>query len=134
MRAWDWITFAVGWIICLGLLASCGGYGMGGYTAPPPMGTVAFTSPGQTGAVTYGQSLKLSWTTTNVVSCTASTSSAIGGNFSGSQAVTGSMTVVPTGAGTVTYTMSCVSGTGMGSYGMMTTGATVSAMTTVTVN
>jgi hypothetical protein len=109
------------------LLAGCGGNGMGGgyggststMQMPP---TVMFSSPAQASTIHFGQAIKLAWTTSNATSCSASSSSEIGGAFSGSQSTSGSVTVAPVGAGTVTYMLSC-----MGSGGTMS--ATTSAVT-----
>jgi hypothetical protein len=94
------------------ILAGCGGgmggsYG-GGYMTPPmPQPTVMFSSPTQATTIHMGQAVKLAWSTSNATSCSASTSSDIGGAFSGSQSTSGSATVAPVGTGTVSYTLSC---------------------------
>ena len=125
----------MGLLVVSFLLTSCGGYGMsGGYTAPAAMASVMFTAPTAGTSVTYGQSLKLAWTSSNVSTCTASTSSAVGGSFSGAQAATGTATVVPTGAGTVSYMLSCMGAPGSSAYGMTGSGSTVTAMMSVTVS
>ena len=113
------------------LLSSCGGYGGGmagsmGYgTMPPsmPQPTVTFSSPMQASTIHLGQAVKLAWTSSNATSCTASTSSDMGGAFSGSQSTAGSVTVAPIGTGTVTYSLSCTGGGGTGSA--MTAAVTV---------
>ena len=107
------------------LLVACGGGG--GYSAPympPPaaMPTVAFTAPGQSTTVNFGRAVKLTWTSTNATSCTASTSSNTGGTFTGSEPASGSVTVAPTAPGNITYTLAC-----------MGTGGSASATTSVTV-
>jgi hypothetical protein len=91
-----------------GGMGAGGGYGGGG--TPPP--TVKFTSPAQAMSVNLGQAVKLAWTSTYATSCTASASSMMGGTFTGSQAVSGEMSVVPTATGTVTYTLNCSGGGG----------------------
>ena len=101
------------------LLAGCGGYGGmgsmgGGYGNPMPPPSVMFSSPTQTSTIHLGQAVKLAWTSSNATHCSGSTPSDIGGAFSGSQPVSGSATVAPVGAGTVTYTVSCT-GSGNGS-------------------
>jgi hypothetical protein len=108
-------------------LAGCGGGGgmgggYGGTTQMSPMPSVVFSSPAQASTIHFGQAVKLAWTTMNATSCTASTSSDIGGTFGGSQSTSGSATVAPTGTGTVTYMLSC-----MGPGGSMS--ATTSAVT-----
>jgi hypothetical protein len=118
------------------VLAACGGGG-GGYSAPPmamqmpaptpmpmPMPTVAFTSPAQATNVSFGRAVQLAWTSTNTTTCTATTSSTIGGTFTGAQSASGTATVAPTATGTVTYTLMC---TGPGGSASATT-------STVTVN
>jgi hypothetical protein len=113
----------------LSLLVSCGGYGggsgMGGYGGNPPMmmmpmPSVMFSSPTQAPTIHLGQAVNLAWTSSDATSCSASASSDIGGAFSGSQPVTGSLTVAPVGTGTVTYSLAC---TGTGGTGSATTAA-----------
>jgi hypothetical protein len=99
-----------------------GGGGGGGNMNPPP--SVTFSTPAQAMSVSLGQAVSLAWTTTNATSCTASTSNNTGGSFTGSQAVSGHMSVVPTATGSVTYTLTC-SGAG---------GMTAATSPTVTVN
>src|SRR6185437_3696742 len=107
-------------------LAGCGGYGggsgMSGYGGNPPMmmsmPTVMFSSPTQAPTIHLGQAVGLAWTSSNASSCSASSSSDIGGAFSGSEPVSGSVTVAPVGTGTVTYTLAC---TGAGGTGSATT-------------
>ncbi|MBV9316420.1 MAG: hypothetical protein JOZ34_03070 [Gammaproteobacteria bacterium] len=104
--------------VVISIVAACGGYGgssgmgggvYGGSAAP----TVAFSTPAAAMNVNLGQAVKLAWTSTNATSCTASASSMTGGTFSGSQAVSGEMNVVPTATGSVTYTLSCSGAGGM---------------------
>jgi hypothetical protein len=78
------------------------------------MPTVAFTAPMQATTINFGQAVKLAWTSTNASSCAASTSSTVGG-FTGSQAASGEATVAPTGAGSVTYTLTCTGAGGTAS-------------------
>jgi len=109
--------------IVTGFLVSCGGGGgYGGMSNPMP--TASFTSPASGTAISFGQALKLTWTSNYATSCTASTSSATAGAFSSSQALSGTVTVVPTAPGSVTYTLTC-SGAG---------GMTVATSPMVTVN
>jgi uncharacterized protein (TIGR03118 family) len=89
------------------LLASCGGGG--GYTPPSNMGpplapTVMLTIDKTT--ITVGQSVQLSWTTTNATSCVAS------GGWTGSEAVNSSQAVTPTAAGNVSFTLTCTAPAG----------------------
>lgn len=112
------------------ILAGCGGSGMGGYSGNMnggmsgyggggnqmmPMPSVTFSSPAQASTIHLGQAVKLTWTSSNATSCSASASSDIGGAFSGSQSTNGSVTVAPVGTGTVTYSLSCMGTAGTGS-------------------
>ena len=119
--------------VIAGLLAGCGGGGGyggssmgstgGGYgnnPMPNPMPTVKFTSPMQATSINFGQAVQLAWTSSNATSCSASTSSSVGGAFSGSQPMSGNATVAPTGTGSVTYTVTC---TGAGGTASATTAA-----------
>lgn len=87
------------------------GYGGGGTPAP----TVMFTSPAQAPTIHLGQAVKLAWTSAYATSCSASTSSDIGGAFSGSESMSGSATIAPVGTGTVAYMLSCTGSGGTGS-------------------
>jgi uncharacterized protein (TIGR03118 family) len=91
------------------LLAGCGGssYNGGGNMVQPLAPTVTFSVAPTT--ITLGQSATLTWSTTNASSCAAS------GGWTGTQATSGTQSVTPTGAGNVTYTLSCTAPTG-GSY------------------
>jgi hypothetical protein len=109
------------------VLVACGGGGGGGYSAPSmpapaptpmPMPTVAFSSPAQATTVSFGRAVQLAWTSTNATSCTATTSSTMGGAFTGTQSTSGSATIAPTATGTVTYTLTC---TGPGGTASATT-------------
>lgn len=107
--------------ISAGILIGCGG---GGYGSSNPMPTVMFTSPAQASTISFGQAVKLAWTSTYATSCSATTSSTMAGAFSGAQALSGTLSVAPTGSGSVTYTLTC---TGAGGMAAATT-------STVTVN
>ena len=113
MRVSNWGKVTSGLFVCV--LAGCGGghgggsgYG-GGSTNPAP--TVSFSQPGAAAAINFGQATTLTWTSAYTTSCTATTSTAAGGAFTGTQMTSGSATVVPTAAGSYTYTLSCT-GTG----------------------
>src|SRR5579883_1212235 len=95
-----------------GMNGNMGGYG-GGTTAPKP--AVTFSAPAQPPTIHLGQSVKLTWTSSYATSCSATTSSDIGGAFAGSQPTSGSATVAPVGTGTVTYMLSCTGSGGTGS-------------------
>ena len=102
---------------CIGALAGCGGgYGSSGYMTPPnPAPAAAFSEPAQATTIHLGQSVALAWTATYATACTASTSSATGGSFTGTVSVSGSQSVAPTATGTITYTLTCSGSGGMGS-------------------
>jgi hypothetical protein len=96
-----------------------------GYTAPAPVmtapaATASFAQPASATTINFGQAVTLQWSSTNSTGCTASASSAAGGSFTGSQAMSGAATVVPTAPGTYSYTLSC---TGMGGNTSVTTPA-----------
>jgi hypothetical protein len=92
-------------------LAACGGSDGSGYSAgmSNPAATASFSQPAQALSVNYGQAVTLTWTSAYATSCSATSSSAAGGSFTGS--LSGSATVVPTAAGSYTYTLQCM-GTG----------------------
>src|SRR3984957_4978916 len=95
----------------VGTFVGCGG-GHGGYgsmmmSAPTPAPTVSFSQPAAAASINFGQALTVAWTSASTTSCTAMTSSTAGGTFTGTQMLNGSQTVVPTAAGTYTYTLSC---------------------------
>lgn len=102
------VTGKAGMGMCLSALCACGG-GMGGYSSAPMSAapTASFTAPAQAAALSFGQALVLKWSSANATSCTASVSAAAGGGFTGTQATSGSLTVVPSAAGTYTYTLMC---------------------------
>jgi hypothetical protein len=101
----------------LSVLAGCGGggggggYGSMGGSMGTPAPTASFSQPAQPATINFGQAVSLAWTSAYATSCSATTSSAAGGAFTGTQMASGSQTVVPTAAGTYTYTLNC-SGTG----------------------
>ena len=126
----SWPTAATAFI---GLaLQACGGGGSG-YTAsgsgstPPPTPTAAVTLSVSPTSITAGQSATLKWSSAQAASCKAS------GGWSGSQAATGSQAVTPTTSGSVTYTLTCTTGTSGGPYGG-SGGQTGSQTATLTVN
>jgi hypothetical protein len=122
MRVSTWGQVASGLFVCV--LAGCGGGHGSGYGGGPmnPAPTVSFSQPGAAATINFGQATTLAWTSAYTTSCTATTSSAAGGVFTGTQMTSGSMTVVPTAAGNYTYTLSCTG-----------TGGTKSASASVTV-
>jgi len=83
-----------------GVVAGCSNDSSSNGPAP----TVSLTN--STATINYGQSLELSWTSTNAGMCTASTVTG-GGNFAGNETISGSASVAPTAPGTVSYTLTC---------------------------
>jgi hypothetical protein len=106
VSTWGQITSA----LFVSVLVGCHGH-HGGYGSMTPAPTVSFSQPGAAVTINFGQALTVTWTSAYTTSCTATTSSAAGGTFTGTQMVSGSQTVVPTAAGNYTYTLSCT-GTG----------------------
>jgi hypothetical protein len=106
-------------------LVGCGGgSGGGGYGSGSsmPAPTVSISQPAAGATVNLGQAVTVTWTSAYATSCTASASSAAGGTFTATPGLSGSQTVVPTAAGTYTYTLACTG-----------TGGTMSATGSVTV-
>jgi photosystem II stability/assembly factor-like uncharacterized protein len=106
--------------------ASCGGGGSagnGGGTEPPPAPTVALSTSSSN--ISLGQSVMLTWSSTNATSCSAS------GAWSGSEPTSNSqgMAETPSATGTATYTLTC---TGEGGTGSSTVSVTVGAPPTIT--
>src|ERR1700676_2034412 len=119
MRVSTWGQIASG--LFVSVLVGCGGH-HGGYGSMMPAPTVSFSQPAAAATINLGQALTVTWTSVYTTSCTATTSSATAGTFTGAQMVSGSQTVVPTAAGSYTYTLSCTG-----------TGGTMSASASVTV-
>jgi hypothetical protein len=72
---------------------------------------VSFSQPAASATSNLGEAVTVTWSSTNATSCTATTSAAAGGAFTGNEMVSGTQMIVPTAAGTYTYTLSCM-GTG----------------------
>jgi hypothetical protein len=104
----------------LSVLVGCGGGSGSGYQPPTAMPAVTFTSPMQGSSINLGETVKLAWTSSNATSCSASTSGAAGGAFTGVQTINDHESVVPTAPGTYTYTLSCT-----GAGGTATTSSNV---------
>ncbi len=79
--SWLWVS----------VLAGCGGGG-GGYGSGSMMlaPTVSFSMPAAATTINFGQAVTVAWTTAYATSCTATTSSAAGGAFNGSEMLSGS--------------------------------------------
>jgi hypothetical protein len=113
------LCFSLGMLVYVALV-SCGrvgGANSGNIPAPTVMLTVAPTTP-----ITLGQSVTLTWSSTNATSCTASASPGEN-DWPGARATSGSQSATPAATGTETYTLAC-SGAG----------GTLSASVAVTVN
>jgi len=104
MRVATWQQITSG--LFVSALLGCSG-GHGGYGSMMPAPTVSFSQPAAAATINFGQALIVAWTSTYTTSCTAMTSSAAAGTFSGTQMPSGNQTVVPTAAGTYTYTLNC---------------------------
>src|SRR5882757_3436819 len=121
MRVLTWGKVTPGLLVSV--MAGCGGGGHGGgYGSMTLAPTVSISQPAAATTINFGQALTVAWTSAYTTSCTASTSSAAGGMFTGPQMTSGSQTVVPTAAGNYTYMLSCTG-----------SGGTQSASTSVTV-
>ena len=70
-----------------------------GGTSGPSAPTVTLSA--NPTSITVGQAATLSWSSTNATTCTAS------GAWTGERALNGSQSVVPTSAGTLTYSLAC---------------------------
>ena len=92
--------------------STLGGCGGGSSDNPAPTATLTV----EPSTITVGQSATLNWSSNAGTTCTAS------GGWSGTQQATGTTDVVPTAAGTVTYTLEC---SGMGFSGSATKSATL---------
>jgi hypothetical protein len=93
------------------MLAACGGGGGGSYNPATLAPTVNFSQPAAAASINFGEAMTVAWSSAYSTSCTASVSNAAAGAFTGMQMTSGSVKVVPTAAGTYTYTLSCM-GTG----------------------
>jgi hypothetical protein len=110
LRVCTWGKVSSGLLVSA--VAACGGGGGGGgYGSMMPAPTLSFSQPAAGATVNFGQAVTVTWTSAYTTSCTATTSSAAGGAFTGSQMISGTQTLVPTAPGSYTYTLSC-SGTG----------------------
>ncbi len=122
MRVSTWGQVSSGLLISM--LAACGGGGGGGgYGSMTLAPTVNFSQPAAAATINFGQAMTVAWTSAYSTSCTASVSGAAAGAFTGAQMTSGSVTVVPTAAGSYTYTLSCTGagGTKSGSVSVTVT-------------
>ena len=88
------------------VIASCGGGGGGGSTPEPPVPGASITLSISDDQIYLGNSVTLTWTTSNASSCTAS------GSWSGSKALSGSETITPDSEGQKSYTLTCSNSAG----------------------
>jgi len=123
MRVLTWGKVTPGLLVSV--MVGCGGGGHGGgYGSMMLAPTVSISQPAAATTINFGQALTVAWTSAYTTSCTASTSSAAGGMFTGPQMTSGSQTVVPTAAGNYTYMLSCT-----GSGGTQSASASVTVTT-----
>jgi len=93
---WQGVAAGVG----VALLCACNDNGQ-------PAPSVTFTSPAAGTSIHLGQAVQLTWQSVLATTCTAGTSSAAGGAFTGSQLPNGAARVAPTATGSVLYTLTC---------------------------
>jgi hypothetical protein len=91
---------------CAAVLSACGG-------GSTPMPAATFSTPAQATSIHLGQSVALTWASAYATACTASSSSASAGAFSGTVPTSSTQSVAPTAAGSVTYTLQCSGAGGM---------------------
>ena len=97
------------------VIASCGGGGGGGSTAEPPVPSASITLSISDDQIYLGNTVTLTWTTSNASSCLAS------GSWTGSKALSGSETVTPDSEGQKSYTLSCSNSAGTSTSKTVTT-------------
>ena len=90
--------------LSLTLLISCGGGGGGGSSDPDQTITInpiinSFTA--SSSSITVGNSVDLTWSTTNTISCSAS------GDWDGTKSLSGSENLVLSDVKTYTFTLTC---------------------------
>ena len=87
------------------VIASCGGGG-GGSSAEPTVPSATITLSISDNQIYIGESLILTWSTTNATSCSAS------GSWSGSKALSGSESITPDTDGSKSFTLTCSNSAG----------------------
>ena len=88
-------------ILSLFIISSCGGGGGGGDSSlVTPPGPIINFNASPTSVIT-GETLTLSWSTSNATSCSAS------GSWSGDKAVSGNETFVATKSGSLSFVLTC---------------------------
>ena len=88
------------------VIASCGGGGGGGSNPEPPVPGASITLSISDYQIYLGNTVSLTWSTSNASSCTAS------GSWSGSKALSGSETITPDSEGQKSYTLTCSNSAG----------------------
>jgi uncharacterized protein (TIGR03118 family) len=101
-------------IFCAGFLQSCGGYHSGSAAMTPTSISISLNPT----SVIAGRAATLMWSATSGTSCMAS------GAWSGAQSTSGTLTVMPTTAGSEMFTLTCSSGV----YSMNSASATLTVM------
>ena len=91
--------------------------------APAPTVTLSFKPT----SIAVGQSAVLTWSSTHATSCTAA------GAWSGTEAISGTLTVTPTAAGTSTYTLTCTGAGGSAQASAALTATAAAAAPTVSI-
>ena len=90
--------------LSLTLLISCGGGGGGGSSDPDQtiaINPIINSFIASSGSITVGNSVDLTWTTTNTISCSAS------GDWDGTKSLSGSENLVLSDVKTYTFTLTC---------------------------
>ncbi len=103
------------YVSLLFVIASCGGGGGGGSTSEPPVPGASITLSISDDQIYLGNTVTLTWTTSNASSCSAS------GSWAGSRALSGSETVTPDSEGQKTYTLTCSNSAGTSTSRSVTT-------------
>src|SRR5882724_3341144 len=99
-------------IASLCFINACGG---GSTPPPPPPPAPTLTLSASSSTVTLGESVMLTWSSTNATSCTAS-ASPNESDWSGLEPISGSLSVTPASTGTSTYTLQCTGAGGEASH------------------
>ena len=88
------------------VIASCGGGGGGGGSAVPTVPSATITLSISDNQIYIGESVTLTWSTTNATSCSAS------GSWSGSKPLSGSESITPDTDGSKSFTLTCSNSAG----------------------
>ena len=93
-------------LILLFVVASCGGGGGGGGSVEPTVPSATITLSISDNQIYIGESVTLTWSTTNATSCSAS------GSWSGSKPLSGSESITPDTDGSKSFTLTCSNSAG----------------------